>query len=383
MGSFEDALGYSMEVSALIVKCTNFVANIVRHMSSLGALFIVVALAIDPFVQQVASIQSDRVASSSQNATLPVRWKYTDVEHSDIKGAVYNGLFGSVDNTLSPYCPSGNCTFPPYQTLAICSQCVDVKDLVKYTQSNIPVQSCDPRDARCFLKLPNGLTLSDKIEETDAIIINMSGTLSPMKLDKVGYATVSYSLMLYKYDNVWATECSLYWCVNTYTASISNTIFKETFNNSWYNATSTLPFADLSNIRSPEDPKDVYFYNNYYEDVRLTFYNTTPPRLTPTTWWGYDERVIYAVANESFLGPWLCSRLSGNATRSSIADESAPDAVELFYEHSDNVPTILNRLAQSLTTAIRTSYTINSSESQETPEAIGTIWKVEAVIKVR
>ena len=180
--------------------------------------------------------------ASSQNSTLPVRFSYPNDLVPSFKAAAYNGLFGSGHNTLTPYCPSGNCTWAPYQTLAVCSQCVNVTGLVKYTQSNHQVQSCelDDDESPCLWALPNGLTLND------SIALNTSGTLPPMMLDKVGHSLVNFSMLGYDEQNdPVAIECSLYWCINTYTAIVNNTVFTEQFSSSWYNATSILPSANI------------------------------------------------------------------------------------------------------------------------------------------
>ena len=252
-----------MEVRDSIRTCIISITDVVRHVSSLGALITVSALAINPFAQQVASYQLEELASS-QNSTLPVRFYFSDDLDASFRGAVIAGLFGSGQNTLNPHCPSGNCTWAPYQTLALCSQCVDVTSLIEATPSNCAIFD----DSPCLWSPPNGLSL---LKESGRAVSNRSGTLPPMVLDRVGYAIVNFSLLSLINDRwLWAAECSLYWCINTYTATLNNGRFAERLESSWYNATSTLPLASIPSEEVLNSPID------FGPDI-IKLYNTTPP----------------------------------------------------------------------------------------------------------
>ncbi|KAL6712191.1 hypothetical protein ACN47E_000068 [Coniothyrium glycines] len=101
-----------------------------RSLAALGALLIVLLLAIDTFFQQVVS--------------LPVRWELQDMAAAAPKTIMYKPsqsdeyhggelyspvLFGNGTRPEIPIsCPTSNCTFPHYDTLAVCSQCADVSD---------------------------------------------------------------------------------------------------------------------------------------------------------------------------------------------------------------------------------------------------------------
>ena len=369
----------------------------VRHVSSLGALITVLALGIDPFAQQVASYQLKKYALS-QNSTLPVRFSFANDLSTEFRGAAYAGLFGSGKNTLTPYCPSGNCTWAPYETLAFCSQCVDVTSLIKQTQSNHQVHSCDPDviNSSCFLSLPNGLSL----QQSDSVVSNLSGTLPPMVLDKVGYAIVNFSLLDLTSDP-WAAECSLHWCINTYTATLNNNNFSERLENSWYNATNALP---LANIPSEDD------LANAVDEGRdiVELYNTTPSTGGAKSQSNlnlsvdemeFDSNEIvrkedFLVTNTPEVLKWLGPLLSGNVT-----DPSRPstDVVDLFYNSygdsrtspnaNDFKPTIpvirdaFDRLAQSLSTWIRTSQ--GDSFDLGMGQAVGVTWTSATIIKVQ
>ena len=397
MGSFRDALDRSMEVRALARPSTASLADVIRHVSSLGALITVLALAINPFTQQVATYQLERVPSS-QNSTLPVRFSYPNDIVPSFKAAVYNGLFGSGHNAVAPYCPSGNCTWAPYQTLAVCSQCVNVAGLIEYTRSDHQVQSCNlnVEDSSCSWSLPNGLAPNDS-----SVVLNTSGTLPPMMLENVGQSLVNFSMLGYdKLNNPVATECSLYWCVNTYTAIVNDSVFTERLSGSWYNATSTLPLANI--------PSQDNLYNSMDTGFGvLELYNITPPtgggKAQPNVNLSIDEMEFdsleivwledYLVSNTLGLSAWLAPLLSGNVTENV---GRSTDVMDLFYEGYAGTSAFLflistvtisvvqdtfDQLAQSLTTWIRTSQ--NSSLDLGMGKAVGVTWKNETVVNVR
>ena len=396
MGSVRDALDSSMEVRALVRPSTASLTDIIRHVSSLGALITVLALAINPFTQQVATYQLAQVPSS-QNSTLPVRFSYPNDLVLSFKAAAYNGLFGSGHNALTPYCPSGNCTWAPYQTLAVCSQCVNVAGLIEYTRSDHQIQGCNPDDdnSSCLWSLPNGLALND------SVVLNTSGTLPPMMLDNVGQSLVNFSLLGYdEHNDQVATECSLYWCVNTYTAIVNNTIFTERLSSSWYNATSTLPLANIPSADNLYNLMDT-------SSGAVELYNITPPtgsgKAQPNVNLSIDEMEFdsleivgledYLVSNTLGILAWLGPLLSGNVTEDF---GRSTDVMDLFYKgYAENpgsglfvstvtisvVQDTFDRLAQSLTTWIRTSQ--NSSFDLGMGEAVGVTWRSETVVKVR
>lgn len=380
MGSFEDALACSMEVKNPDRNVQNFgLLTSWRHVSSLGALITVLALAVGPFVQQATSYQLEQVASS-QNSTLPVRLTFVEGLSATFKTAAYNGLFGSGTSTLTPDCPSGNCSWVPYQSLAVCSKCVNVTGLVKYWVSGTEVSTCGISLGNsyflCQWTLPNGLALGNKFKAAEASSINISGTLPPMMLDKVGYAIVSFSLLTIG-DRLGplATECSLYWCINTYTATANNTIFTETFHNSWYNATSTLPLANRP--------------SNVYDPDTTEIYNITPPtgsaQLQPkvnlSRQFNFLSQEYYLVGAKPVFGEWLGSLLSG----SMIPDATPPyfsDVVELFLHENRQVPEIFTRLAQNLTVAIRTAAAFQVI-GPGMGKALGVTWLSKTIVRVR
>lgn len=110
---------------------------------SLGAILIVVNLAIAPLVQQSVVTRQGSVAITDGTALAPINNAWDTSQGTEnllmpggynrinatMKGAVLSGLFyanQSVMPEIAPSCGSGNCTFQDYQSLAVCSSVADV-----------------------------------------------------------------------------------------------------------------------------------------------------------------------------------------------------------------------------------------------------------------
>jgi len=112
-----------------------------RHpLSSIGALIVLLVLVIDPFTQQVIDYYDCGVPVGGVNGTVPRTNVYLqrDTNQSQatngwiepaMQAAIVAGVI-SPSRSVHADCPTGNCTFGDYSTVAYCSACQDVtKDL--------------------------------------------------------------------------------------------------------------------------------------------------------------------------------------------------------------------------------------------------------------
>ncbi|CAN9105862.1 unnamed protein product [Alternaria alternata] len=125
-----------------------------RSLAALGALLIVLLLAIDAFFQQVVAY-SDRWALQDLSSGIPRVVSYQpryfkqiyqgfEVQQFDnlilpiVKSYFFDKgttpiPFGNATKANIPLsCPSSTCTWPAYETLAVCSQCTDASDLLEF-----------------------------------------------------------------------------------------------------------------------------------------------------------------------------------------------------------------------------------------------------------
>lgn len=119
-----------------------------QPLAGLGAIIVVLSLAIDPFVQQLIRSFDCNVAVGREGATLPRTNKF-DALSDDIDGLIAAQSLKSLSDVgFSPSafpvpwdCSTGNCTFPEvYGTLGICSTCEDLS-------SELIVNTIDTNDS--------------------------------------------------------------------------------------------------------------------------------------------------------------------------------------------------------------------------------------------
>jgi hypothetical protein len=126
-----------------------------RSLAALGAILIVLLLAIDTFFQQVVALP-ERWALQNALSAIPrvvtyeptyliEFWEKWETSPCDknltpvITDYLYNNgtqpiAYGNGTRPDIPLsCPTSNCTWPTYETFAVCSSCVDVSDTLDLT----------------------------------------------------------------------------------------------------------------------------------------------------------------------------------------------------------------------------------------------------------
>ncbi|KAK8016655.1 hypothetical protein PG993_014844 [Apiospora rasikravindrae] len=124
-----------------------------QPLTALGALLMVLAIAIEPFVQQIPRTVDCSIYMDREEATIPrtnVFGDYPSADTDNRLGAPYNSgvldlrsaVFDGVRSTgVDPVaqCTTGNCTFPTnFTTLGICHQCNDISSQVTVDSSCLP-----------------------------------------------------------------------------------------------------------------------------------------------------------------------------------------------------------------------------------------------------
>jgi hypothetical protein len=226
--------------------------------TSIAALITIIALAIDPFTQQVIDYCSQPLAISGRQAGIPRTNNFTQAGNSDtglpIIQPLYNGFFSSGrpgDSNPSFNCPRGNCTFEPYYTVGICSNCNDI------TSQAVVSEGCDVcripdsgyQGDSCTQTLPDvNLTITQC--DYDGILFasstGFSGGYSPLQwpldlsFQKTYFQAMMYSasqkgcpgqISPYFSENgscLRAVEYGLYPCVRAYTGEVRGGNFTET-----------------------------------------------------------------------------------------------------------------------------------------------------------
>ncbi|KAH7119981.1 hypothetical protein B0J11DRAFT_617002 [Dendryphion nanum] len=168
----------------------------VPALARLGAFVTIIAMAVDPFTQNIIATSNCQTPSKNQTVLVPTADSYTSqissmarnekpspgdftlwgidrhVLGGALKASVYGGLFGTSTTVINasiarPSCPGINCTFPRYSTLGVCHRCADITASIS--------KACDPQPSTqdnvfrppCKWSLPNGQLLRNYASSDD------------------------------------------------------------------------------------------------------------------------------------------------------------------------------------------------------------------------
>lgn len=329
---------------------TKVTSRLIRHLSFLGATIVILSLLFDPFLQQVVVYSTRQVPAEMKSAIVRAQTYQALSEHSpdlpavvdlSMKSAVYRGIFDIEDpqNEIPHTCSTGNCTWPTFASLAVCSKCVDLSSQVE--------SECN--EAECHgAHLPAGLALTGSIGQLKCNSTNIS-----TNLNEINASVVRFSCLVDKQSNrsarVTATECAMWYCVQSYNSSVSDGKPTQKLLSSWRND-SAQPWQSSGLFYRPPS-------------------SLINPAVDPPT---FKVERLAAEAMNSFMTEKL--KGSGNITNSGSTFSS--DIMQAIYT-TNNLTSMIERLAVSMTNNIRKQ---NSSESDP---LLGTTWKDETYIQVR
>jgi hypothetical protein len=234
-----------------------------RHLGALGALVMLAALAFDPTVQQLVQHPTRTVVAPNKTAIVSASELYRDYEPGPVlscelsnllflvlcadisikaktaplsmKAATYSGLLSQYSPTdPNVICPSGDCIWPDYSSLAVCSACQDVT-------SSLQVNCTES----CEASLPGGAFLSDnssvmstEVNFTPVFYTNFSDQAHTLG----GFQGIAAfgKLSPTSASDITATDCMLYMCVHGYHSTVYNGTYREDTPKAWpdiYNKT--------------------------------------------------------------------------------------------------------------------------------------------------
>ena len=241
------------------------------------------ALALGPFAQQVATYKT-RVVLAKEPATIPTALNYTGVlpgkssssteqvlsltaclgnitNHCldgfvpilPLKSAVYFGLFSEANAAanLQFNCPTGNCTWPEFTTLAVCSSCIDLTPfLSRYCEGGTPK---DGNVSGCGWQVPQAQAKLN----TSADVFSMTSQF-PDDFGSMPYTTIMKIVFMGTEAqdkqplnfNPWATMCTLEYCLQDFHSYTINGILAENITSTTHNNS----VVDISNNNGTDIP---------------------------------------------------------------------------------------------------------------------------------
>ncbi|PGG96231.1 hypothetical protein AJ79_09667 [Helicocarpus griseus UAMH5409] len=341
------------------------------HLMSLGCLAIMIATVIGPFAQQVVGIKTGSVSTLENTSSIPIcdSTTYNDIVPGRGPGlnrvpvstmaAIYNGIYeNQINSSVAPKCSSGNCTFPKYQSLGVCSQCADLTaDIVVRGDCGSEKSTKD-----CIYTLPKNIDLQLSVGDRGAL--NTSVGLDLLRLNNESLPVIqtftAMSAPLRDPDKEVherrAVECILYFCFATYEAEVHAGQLNERI----------VSTSALSNISSnPFDMKDVLISR----ERCLANGNETSPSNA-------QDKCNYVVNGESMqaIRNTLTPLVIGNGTsvRSYMPNWSS-DIMEAIHGSSGNyadINAVFISLASTLTTSV-VFFAGRVKKKASVPETIG------------
>lgn len=133
-----------------------------QSLVSLGAIVIILALAFEPFLQQIltypirttADVSTPIAATAKQVPyILPTQ---LDTPASIVYKAQWSDREGDIE---PPACPTGNCTWSPFESIGLCHKCEDITALTTVQCKPVSLNTSKlylDEDQSCFVSPPKG-----------------------------------------------------------------------------------------------------------------------------------------------------------------------------------------------------------------------------------
>ncbi|KAK2782024.1 hypothetical protein FQN52_006025 [Onygenales sp. PD_12] len=341
------------------------------NIMSLGFFVIITAIAIGPFSQQIVAIKLHSIVSS-KNSTVPIcsaAATYNDTVLGGGPGldrvpvstiaAIYNGIYQNrINDTVLPRCSSGNCTFPKYQSLGVCSRCADLTDKI------IANDDCDSiKSAKnCSYTLPTSDT-EFHLNPAQRGVFNATSALQPLTLDTKGLPIIqNFTAIAGPPDDAnkeikqrTASECMLYFCIITYEGNVHDGEFHERI-------VSTSASSNISS--NPSSGEDILITPE--ECIAHPVIESLPPSHNNNTTTSQNNcKYTLNAATMRAVRNTLHPLLTGNGTAiKSYRTVWSSNIMEALYGRAGTHTDITNAfasLASALTTHMRSSICTSST----------------------
>ena len=384
-------------------------ARMWKGIGALGAALTVGALAVEPFLQQIPTYPSHQTVSG--NASIPTSLCYVDhpkdlsqsssMMSLPMKGAVYTGIFASHKANkavVTPSCPTGNCTWPEYSSLGVCSEC---KDLISVTKLVDGFEWHLPYPFGNAL-VANGVMTSYYIgPATDGG--DTSYAFKPLQNHSIVDVVSVYwppgpqtdvpnnpHAKLYQTDKALATppsaayECILYFCVKTYSAQMQNGNFRESTVGSWPGPHEKLPSSawHISSSQRNDTGKGNMTLKPPNQDATFTVDLLTLNLIRKWAKKVFASRINATKGNVIF--PLPDYGYGGEDVGQAFFDDQTRTLGPRHRVYNSSIPTtagpkpLMDRIAASMTTYMR-----EMGGSNLDTTVTGEVHSVETIVQVR
>ncbi|KAI0515452.1 hypothetical protein F5B22DRAFT_646726 [Xylaria bambusicola] len=408
-----------------------------HHLANYGCLIALGTLAIGPFSQQIVQYYNCFSVSPYHLAWLPRSNNYTAGArvypgHSqldpEMASAIYTGILDppktDAGAVKSFSCDSGNCTLPQFSTLGMCHSCHEILELIHVNETfpgywldnwvENPSWNWWREDARVgwtneswtthytytpYTMLSSRKTLGFDPSISDAPFDDLI-TLDFLTLNVNAACDAAIGEMETCPKHPWAVRCSLYPCIKTFTAKITNSKLSENLTSSipmkksnvsaievttsenltWsYAVNTTLRHGQNVDCKPSSSPTTI-------NTVSITSNGTTPISSDEAVTW-YPEDCVYSMGYPAALAinQFLSVLFDVNSLESrngSVYDLFGNYWLKTFYNNGMANISTANTYFESLAAAI-TATMRESGQSAVLADAIGLVLQSETCIRIR
>ncbi|KAB8205106.1 hypothetical protein BDV34DRAFT_196138 [Aspergillus parasiticus] len=386
-----------------------------RHFAVWGSLAVILALAFDPFTQNLIHYFPNPVVDSSQRAFLANSTYYNTTGpplqdyalvwvDPSLKANVYNSLFNNDQSkpwaTPKYICNTSNCTWGPTAAIEVRARCSNVTDLLNTTCTTVTNNfSGYDGTTNCTATLPLANTTAWFLSGMDVLqplsvatvhastaLIYKNATLPPIQM--ISPTNLSMNTTFTENTAKWhATECSIQPIIHSFNATVTNNIYNETTIATWENSWATWDRGlNISDSELQKIPAGMYF---------------NPP-------WGLEQGItpntsfmLSSVAASSldtffqglFTGVWFMrSMYSSSFIPSTLGMYGAPDFIQAMaignitgcdVGSTDKLQCAMENVAAAVTKSFRDSVFIADSDPVSASMAVGKAMASMTYVEVR
>lgn len=420
-----------------------FVANtnaLFSKTALLGAFLTIIALAVDPFTQNIVAYVSCSTPFPDRVAIMPTADDYNKVSRYQVsndpgeftlwgrpwfsldpsmQAAMYSGLSRPATNVINAstvaVCPGFNCTYPRYTTIGVCHKCADISSSIVTSCNQDPSSNESNRtQSGCTWSLPNGQTLKSYTDESilfrpqdgEAPIQNfavINSTIVPQVLSNIPGTFTNISILANVSSNggcsidspndcqdgpigyvrmpfnTIAAECALFACARTYTATVVDGVVIET------EVKRTISEGEwLDDSLGHIDPRDVII--DPQEDcIKKRLF--PPVGAPPDGPCKYAATGVFTAAAAHYAWRFWNGTVSGRVFREGVATSVVVDT--LYNKGITNftyIDEILGSISDSMTAAMRLTGNILNDSLREyggQGQVTGEVYLPDTCISVR
>ncbi|KAI0882231.1 uncharacterized protein GGS22DRAFT_191401 [Annulohypoxylon maeteangense] len=314
-----------------------------RHLACVGAAIMILAQGFETFSSGMVGFDESptQVSIPSPPRAETYLGVLPDGKGGDIslglstKAAIYDGIIAETIPPVAVSCPTLDCTWPPFPTLAVCGKC---------SESHFQT-ACNSQNG-CAYTMPSGTSVShqDGLDSGFRFkVAPTNGSTNTFASDSQPYISIFDMISVpqkFSETIVQAHECALWFCLQSFNVTVANGVQTSIMISNW----STTHFSMESNIQSDE-----------------VIFTDTPPNLYVHNQSRYSIPADSIQALRSFINPLI----TGNASGPADAIQYSSDWIEAIWNATPHLDFWIARLALSITNEIRRTGTLNTPTISE------------------